>query len=164
MTAKYGAAKSVASSCSFRLGLSATPIYNYGTEMFNVLNILKPGVLGSWQEFTTEWCSTLDNRGLKIRDPKACGACCREQCLMIRHAAEQGGAAWPPRSRVRRRIRGERAARESAENSAAQLARIILQQNETERRQKRLASEQLNSMLRQATRIAKAPHVADFVR
>ncbi len=164
MTAKYSAAKSVASACSFRLGLSATPIYNYGTEMFNVLNILKPGVLGSWQEFTAEWCSTLDNRGLKIRDPKAFGAYCREQFLMIRHTREQVGRELPPIIRVPHRIGADRAALDSVENSAAELARIILQQNETERGQKWLASEQLNSMLRQATGIAKAPYVADFVR
>lgn len=164
MTAKYAAAKTIASACRFRLGLSATPIYNYGTEMFNVLNILKAGVLGSWQEFTAEWCSTLDNRGLKIREPKAFGAYCREQFLMIRHTREQVGRELPPIIRVPHRIGSDRAALDSVENSAAKLARIILQQNETERGQKWMASEQLNTMLRQATGIAKAAYVADFVR
>jgi SNF2-related domain len=164
MTAKYSAAKTIASACSYRLGLSATPIYNYGTEMFNVLNILKPGIIGTWQEFTSEWCGTLDSRGLKIRDPKAFGAYCREQFLMIRHTREQVGRELPPVIRVPHKIGSDRAALDSVENSAAELARIILQQNETERGQKWLASEQLNSMLRQATGIAKAPYVADFVR
>jgi hypothetical protein len=83
---------------------------------------------------------------------------------MIRHTREQVGRELPPIIRVPHRIGSDRAALDSVENSAAELARLILQQNETERGQKWLASEQLNSMLRQATGIAKAPYVADFVR
>jgi superfamily II DNA or RNA helicase len=163
-TAKYGAAETIALKCRYRLGLSATPIYNYGAEMFNVLNILKPGVLGTWSEFSAEWCGGLDGRGLKIKDPKAFGTYCREQFLMIRHTREEVGRELPPVIRVPHRIGSDRAALDLVENSAAELARIILQQNETERGQKWQASEQLNNMLRQATGIAKAPYVADFVR
>jgi SNF2 family DNA or RNA helicase len=163
-TAKYSAAETIAANCRYRLGLSATPIYNYGTEMFNVLNVLKPGVLGTWSEFLAEWCGGEDARGLKIRDPKAFGAYCREQFLMVRHTREEVGRELPPVIRVPHRIGSDRAALDSVENSAAELARLILQQNETERGQKWQASEQLNNMLRQATGIAKAPYVADFVR
>jgi SNF2 family DNA or RNA helicase len=163
-TAKYSAAEAIASTCSYRLGLSATPIYNYGGEMFNVLNILKPGILGTWSEFSHEWCGGADGRGLKIKDPKAFGAYCREQFLMIRHTREEVGRELPPVIRVPHRIGSDRAALDSVENSAAELARIILRLNESERGQKWQASEQLNSMLRQATGIAKAPYVADFVR
>ena len=163
-TAKYSAAEAIASNCNYRLGLSATPIYNYGAEMFNVLNVLKPGVLGTWTEFSSEWCGGVDNRGLRIKEPKAFGAYCREQFLMIRHTREEVGRELPPVIRVPHRIGSDRAALDSVENSAAELARIILQQNETERGQKWQAAEQLNSMLRQATGIAKAPYVADFVR
>jgi superfamily II DNA or RNA helicase len=163
-TAKYNAAEAIGASCSYRLGLSATPIYNYGTEMFNVLNVLRPGILGTWHEFLAEWCGGSDNRGLRIKDPKAFGAYCREQFLMIRHTREEVGRELPPVIRVPHRIGSDRAALDSVENSAAELARIILQQNETERGRKWQASEQLNNMLRQATGIAKAPYVADFVR
>src|SRR5262249_4071742 len=149
-TAKYGAAEAIAFSCNYRLGLSATPIYNYGAEMFNVLNVLKPGILGSWTEFTAEWCGGLDARGLKIKDPKAFGAYCREQFLMIRHTREEVGRELPPVIRVPHRIGSDRSALDSVENSAAELARIILQQHETERGQKRLAFEQTNNKLRAA--------------
>ncbi len=49
-------------------------------------------------------------------------------------------------------------------SSAAELARVILQQNEEHRGQRMQASEALATMLRQATGIAKAAFVADFVR
>jgi SNF2 family DNA or RNA helicase len=163
-TAKYAAAEAIAASCNYRLGLSATPIYNYGVEMFNVLNVLKSGVLGSWPEFLSEWCGGTDSRGLRIKEPKAFGAYCREQFLMIRHTREEVGRELPPVIRVPHRIGSDRAALDHVENSAAELARIILRQNESERGQKWQASEQLNNMLRQATGIAKAPYVADFVR
>lgn len=163
-TAKYAAAEAVAGKCDYRLGLSATPIYNYGAEMFNVLSVLKPGGLGTWSEFVSEWCGGMDSRGLKIKDPKAFGTYCREQFFMIRHTREEVGRELPPVIRVPHRIGSDRAALDSVENSAAELARIILQQTETERGQKWHASEQLNQMLRQATGIAKAPYVADFIR
>lgn len=163
-TAKYSAAQSVAGSCKFRLGLSATPIYNYGGEMFNVLNILKPDVLGTYAEFSAEWCSGYDSRGQKINDPKAFGAYLRDQFIMVRHTREDVGRELPSVIRIPHRIDADKEALNSVENSAAELARIILRKGESARGEKMQASEQLSNLLRQATGIAKAPYVADFVR
>ena len=162
-SAKYAAADALAAACKFRLGLSATPIYNYGGEIFNVLNVLKPGCLGSWNEFTNEWCVGYGNN-MKMTAPKAFGAYAREHFLIIRHTREEVGRELPPVIRIPHRIGSDRAALDQVENSAAELARIILRQGELVRGQKMQASEQFNNILRQATGIAKAPYVADFVR
>src|SRR3546814_8997139 len=39
------------------LGLTATPIYNYGDEMHTVMSYINPDVLGSREEFLREWCT-----------------------------------------------------------------------------------------------------------
>ncbi len=38
------------------VGLSGTPIYNNGGEIWNVVNILDFHFLGSWESFSREWC------------------------------------------------------------------------------------------------------------
>jgi SNF2 family DNA or RNA helicase len=61
-TQKYTAAEQVAHSCDYRLGLSATPIYNYGGEIWNVCNIITPNALGNWDEFSRHWCDFKGNK------------------------------------------------------------------------------------------------------
>ena len=58
-TDKFSAAKHISSSVSCRCALTATPIYNHGGEMFNVMECVSPGALGTFQEFANEWCSTV---------------------------------------------------------------------------------------------------------
>jgi hypothetical protein len=83
-TNKYAAAAALREKCSFRIGLTATPIYNYGDEFFNVADIIAPGELGSKGEFLREWCS-----GNSIDDPKAFGSYTREHGLMLRRTAKE---------------------------------------------------------------------------
>lgn len=164
-SAKYGAAEYLVERMTFRLGLSATPIYNYGGEIYSILNILKPGCLGTHGEFLNEWCGQVDAKGrAKLKDPKAFGTWAREQFLMIRHTRQEVGRELPDVIRVPHRVDADPEALDRVENTAAQLAKLILAQGETQRGAKWQASEQLSTLLRQATGIAKAPYVADFVR
>ncbi len=39
-----------------RMGLSATPIYNHGDEIFPIVDLIEPGALGDVYEFRREWC------------------------------------------------------------------------------------------------------------
>jgi superfamily II DNA or RNA helicase len=55
-TNKGSAARSFVARAEVRMGLTATPIYNYGSEIFNVVDLIEPGALGSWHEFVVEWC------------------------------------------------------------------------------------------------------------
>ena len=57
-TQKYKAVKKSAalSSVSYRIGLSGTPIYNRGSEIWPIVDILKPGLLGSFKEFCEYFC------------------------------------------------------------------------------------------------------------
>jgi len=57
-TQKYKSVKKLAalSSVSYRIGLSGTPIYNRGSEIWPIIDILKPGLLGSFKEFCEYFC------------------------------------------------------------------------------------------------------------
>jgi len=158
---KAKAAAFVAGAARFRLGLSATPIYNYGSEIFNILNVLRPGSLGTHAEFVTEWCGG----GEKLKEPRAFGTWAREQFLIVRHTRREVGRELPTVIRIPHRVDADTAALDQIKDSAAELARVIMAQTAEEFRGQRLqASEQISTMLRQATGIAKAPYVADFVR
>lgn len=164
-TQKYNAAWHVAESVRFRLGLSATPIYNYGGEIFNILNLLKPGALGTAEEFATEWCTGGGEQG-RLKDPRAFGAWAREQFLIVRHTRRDVGRELPAVITVPQTIGSDRAALDKIKDSASELAQIILGLRPADVGGKSAfeASEELSNRLRQATGIAKAPYVADFVR
>ncbi len=57
-TQKYKAVKKLAAlpSILYRIGLSGTPIYNRGSEIWPIIDILKPGLLGSFKEFCEYFC------------------------------------------------------------------------------------------------------------
>ncbi|MCA2247583.1 hypothetical protein JF729_07200 [Mycobacterium intracellulare] len=55
---KYTAARAVASNAKYVIGLSGTPIYNYGAEAYYVIDAIKPGALGTEEEFARQWCGT----------------------------------------------------------------------------------------------------------
>ena len=61
-TQKYKAVKKLAASSSvqYRIGLSGTPIYNRGSEIWPIVDILKPGLLGSFKEFCEYFCYVND--------------------------------------------------------------------------------------------------------
>jgi SNF2 family DNA or RNA helicase len=163
---KYNAAKHVASKAAFRMGLTATPIFNYGSEIYPVLNVIRPNVLGTHDEFLREWCEgRVDDKGrAKIKDPKAFGTYARESGLMIRRTRAEVGRELPSLTRVPHYVDADTNALDRVGASAAELARIILRQGETHRGAKMEASREFDIILRQATGIAKAPFVADFVR
>ena len=61
-TQKYKAVKKLAAlpTVNYRIGLSGTPIYNRGSEIWPIIDILKPGLLGSFKEFCEYFCYVND--------------------------------------------------------------------------------------------------------
>lgn len=163
MSLKYGAAKVVARACTRRLGLSATPIYNYGDEMFNVMDVLSPGALGSQGEFLREWCTGWGGR-YHVQHPAALGSHLREQFLMLRRTRAEVGRELPEVIRIPHTIDSDRRELAKVEGAAGELARLILRRAEGTREQRYVAAGQFDMLMRQATGLAKAPYVAEFVR
>ena len=149
---------------SYRIGVSATPIYGCGGEIFFILNILCPGMLGTFDEFTREWCTPLGNGKFKINDPIALGVYLREAGMMLRRTAIEVGRELPPITVVPHHIDADPKVLMQMQGRAIELAKLILSRNEEQfRGQKRNARGEFDMKTRQATGI-KAPFVAEFVK
>ena len=163
---KYQGAQNLAEACAFRMGLSATPIYNYGSEFWSVLNILSPGTLGTESEFLREWCAGVSTYGdstkATIQDPRAFGSYVREAGLMLRRTREDVGRELPDLSKVMVPIDVDMKAIDELAGDAVGLALTICSDAKPFERMK--AGGEFDMRMRQATGIAKARGVADFVR
>jgi hypothetical protein len=161
-TDKGRASKHITSKTTYRLGLTGTPIYNYGNEMFNVIQFVRPGSLGERAEYSREWCNGLSER---VDDPKALGTFLRKSGIMLRRTREDVGREMPKISRVFHDIDCDADVIDDVEEAATALARTVLREGKEAFAGERLkASGELSYLLRQQTGLAKAPHVADFVR
>lgn len=158
---KYKAAELLNGELKFKLGLSATPVCNYGGEIWSVINLLAPDALGDEDEFHREWC--VDGPGGKqvVKDAVALGHYLRRQNLMIRRTRKDVKRELPPVTRYVQEASFDEAIYNRGLSSADELAKIILSGEFTARGR---AARQLDLELRQTTGLAKAPFVAELVR
>ena len=161
---RYNAARLIAKSVSFRMGMSATPIYNYGGEIFNVMEAIAPGALGSSDEFFTEWCSHGGaSDKATIHSPAEFGTYMRENGLMLRRTRKEVGRELPPCYSDVQHIDADLDALEQVSKTCAELAEMLLKAGGMGLDKMR-AAEEFDWRLRQATGVAKAPYVAEFVK
>ena len=139
-----------------RLGLSATPIYNYGQEVWNVLSFLKPEALGDYNDFYREWCS-----GGVVKDPKALGTYLREAHAFIRRTKADVGQQMPPVNRIIDTIDYDHVEMASIEDLANDLAVRATTGAFSERGE---ATRMLDLRVRHATGVSKAKSVAAVAR
>ncbi len=160
----YRAAQLVGSRAQRCLGLSATPIYNYGHEFHHVINVIRPEALGEYQEFLREWCVPIGNGKARLSDPKEFGAYLRREGIMLRRTRADVGRELPELTKVVHAIDADKKALDAIKGDAVELAKVVLRHAESYRGQRMQAAGEFDAMMRQATGIAKAPYVAEFVR
>lgn len=162
-TEKYSAASLLADSCERVFGLSGTPIYNHGGEIWNVVNILDYHLLGDWESFTREWCFGYGNQ--VVSHPDWLGDHLRREGLMIRRTKKDVLPELPEKRRLVQQI-------DTDDALFIQLMKPVLEQLKTFSQNNILLSPSQRALLegnlsqseRQATGIAKAPYVTQFVR
>lgn len=160
-TEKYSAASLLAEACERVIGLSGTPIYNRGAEIWNVVNILDMHCLGDWESFTRQWCDGYGNH--IVRDPALLGAHLRREGLMLRRTKAEVLRELPPKRRLVQEIDlDDRVYRELMRPVMELLGSLSALHPEA--RERALLEEQIGRGERQATGVAKAPFVAAFVR
>lgn len=81
---KGKAALVLSQNAALKLGLSASPVFNLGSEIWNVLRYIDPDVLGPWEEFTREWCKIASGGKWAVKDPDALGSYLRESGVFLR--------------------------------------------------------------------------------
>ncbi|MGJ4849139.1 DEAD/DEAH box helicase [Bacillota bacterium Meth-B3] len=159
-TEKYSAASLLAGPCENVVGLSGTPIYNAGGEIWNVVNILDFHCLGDFESFSREWCYGYASK--LVAKPELLGEHLRREGLMLRRRKADVLSELLPKRRLVQEIDwNDGLYRELMRPVAARLKQLDEAQSASERA---LIEDQICSLERQATGIAKAPYAAAFVR
>lgn len=160
-TAKGKAAVAFARSAQMVLGLSGTPIYNYGEEIWRVCNVLEEGCLGEWWDFVREWCTPGPGGKWIVKDPQALGTFLRESHLALRRTRTDVGHERQFANTIIRTIDTDADVLDDEAALMASLARQVIGGSFTERGQ---AAREFDMRMRHATGVAKARHVAAFVK
>ena len=79
----------------FILLLTATPLQNDLRELYNLVTLLRPGQLGTWEEFRVEHLVAGDHR--QPRDPEALRALTHEVMIRTRRSSVVDDLNLPPR-------------------------------------------------------------------
>ena len=155
---RYQAAKVLSKQVNYAIGLSGTPIYNYGDEIYAIMNLLKEGCLGDYRSFSREWC----NYGKEVQDPKALGAYLRENFLYLRRTRDEVGRELPIVNKIVHTVGYDSKEVKKSEEIARSLAIRVMEASSFVERGK--AARDLDWRLRELTGISKARDVAAYVK
>lgn len=159
----------VSKTAQYSVGLSATPIHNYGGDIWNVLDTINEGCLGTNREFLREWggrsWSGIGGTHSTVADPTALSLHLRSTGLMIGRTRTEVGKQLPYGEpiKVPHTIDADTEVLEQLTGDAIEMAKLILSRNASAQTKFTSAGE-LDMRMRQATGIAKAPFVAGFVK
>jgi len=156
-TKRYEAARALVDNAEYKLGLTATPIYNRGEEIYNILDLLNEGCLGNRYDFNREWVD-YDNH---IKDPKALGMYLRNNFLFLRRTPEDVGRELPTINKIIQNVDFDDKVVRDHERLMKELAIKVLQGSPLQQGQ---ASRELDMMARKITGLSKARAVAKYVK
>lgn len=149
------AARALLEQAEMIIGLSATPIWGYGDEIWNIMSFIAPTILGTEEEFKASQCV-----GRRLINPSAVGALLRDEQVYIRRVKGDVKTETPPVLRTVETIPVDQKTMADAESAARALAIKATTGTWSERGQ---AARELDLRLRQQTGIAKAPGVVNYL-
>lgn len=159
-TGKYSAASLLSESCENAIGLSGTPIYNNGGEIWNVINILDFHFLGDWESFSREWCYGYNSN--IVAKPELLGEYLRREGMMLRRLKSEVLTELAPKRRLVQEIDWDDAVYRELMKPVAEKLKLLRTTDDPSRRA--LIEDAICQQQRQATGIAKAPFVCAFVK
>ena len=159
-TNKYSAASLLSEACENVIGLSGTPIYNNGGEIWTVVNIIDFHFLGDWESFSREWCYGYNSA--VVAKPELLGEHLRREGLMLRRLKSDVLTELAPKRRLVQEIDWDDAVYRELMAPVAEQLKLLRATDDPSRRA--IIEETICQRQRQATGIAKAPFVAAFVR
>lgn len=155
-TGKRELSRMLSEKAEYCIGLSGTPIYNYGSEIWSIMDVLSPETIGSRDEFMSEWCTWE-----RVREPSVLNSYLKGLGLMLRREPEDVGMSFGTVSKHVYTIDADMAELEKIENVAKMLAISVLSGRVGE---SDASARELDWKLRHATGVAKAKPTAEFVK
>ncbi|MBR0367968.1 MAG: DEAD/DEAH box helicase [Clostridia bacterium] len=159
-TGKYSAASLLSEACENCIGLSGTPIYNQGGEIWNVVNIIDFHFLGDWESFSREWCYGYNTA--VVAKPELLGEHLRREGLMLRRLKSDVLKELPAKRRLVQEIDWDDAVYRELMKPVAENLKLLRATDDPSRRA--IIEDAISQQERQATGIAKAPFVCAFVK
>lgn len=155
---KGNASMVLSQNAEFRQGLTATPIYNYGDEIWNIMSYIQPDLLGEKAEFVREWCG--GSKGVK--DPDALGSYLQSTGYFLRRREDDPNVdkCLPPPNIIDIELDYDQAALAKEEDILRTLATAVLRGSFEESGQ---AARELDVKMRHITGVVKARPVAAYV-
>ena len=165
-TKRYAGAVLLAATVPYILGMSATPVWNYGGAIINIVDVIRPGFLGERDEFYREWCGEGEERKKLILDQRAFGRHLRESGFMLRRTREEVGRELPALTIAPTLIDTDGPQLDTDRMTLRRLAETILtrQTGPQAGLTAMQAARDFDVKLRKITGAAKAPAVADLAR
>ena len=158
-SAKYSAAHDLAAAAESCFGLSGTPIYNRGGEIWNVTNVIEMHCLGDWDSFTREWCGAYGSG--EVSEPDRLGRHLEREGLMLRRRKRDVGQELPKR-RILQAVDGDAGQYHRLVARAVELAaREAETKDQLERGRLR---REIDAITRHATGVTKAAAALHFVK
>lgn len=163
-TDRYAGAVMLAASVPRIYLLSATPIYNYGEEFYNIAEITRPGFLGTREEFRQEWCGAGEEGKAVILQPREFGLMLRDEGFMLRRTREDVGRELPKLTIAPHLIDANMPIHHQDAADLERLAKLILNPPTGAGAFQAIGSarREFDARLRKLTGIAKARHVASL--
>lgn len=154
---KHKTCVNIAKQCEYIMGLSGTPVMNYGNEIYNLYKAINPDLFPDRDAFYREWIDWG-----KVKDPEALGAYLQEKCAYIRRTKHDVYEQLPPVNKIVHTVGYDQKALDKITDRAKILAHSVLEANQyIERGQ---AARELSIMVRKATGVSKAKYIADYVK
>ena len=177
-TIKYSACAAIGrhDTVKHRIGLSGTPIYNRGIEVYNIAEAIKPGVLGDRDEFVRRYCSMWDTSKTDESDGKRTALSARlKKSIMLRRRKADVLPDLPEKNKIQQNIPIDSSAYEKALEDMYKKIRAAqrdLQGDSSSRSEedKKEGLFEVNKSIRelrvaerQIAGLAKAPHVVEYI-
>ena len=159
-TGKYSAASLLSEACENCVGLSGTPIYNQGGEIWNVVNIIDFHFLGDWESFSREWCYGYNSA--VVAKPELLGEHLRQEGLLLRRLKADVLKELPAKRRLVQEIDWDDTVYRELMKPVAENLKLLRATSDPARRA--IIEDAISQQQRQATGIAKAPFVCAFVK
>lgn len=156
---KYSAASRLSDGTDYVWGLSGTPIYNYGVEMWAVFNAIDHYCLGGADGFSREWCAGYQSK-IVDKAPEL-GDYLRREGLMLRRLKSEVLNDLPPKRRIVQAVDHDESV--FGELIAETIDRLGEYDNAADHLEKGRISRIMETETRLATGMAKAEVAADFI-
>ena len=161
-TEKYSAASLLSGACNQVIGLSGTPIYNTGGEIWNVINILDFHFLGDWESFSREWCYGY-GQSVVIK-PELLGEYLKREGMMLRRTKQEVLHELPPKRRLVTEIDFDDSLYKKLFAPMLPMLSSLKTNSTLSASQRALLENHISQEDRQLTGLCKAPYVCQFVR